>query len=241
MRLTHRHRRRSHSPLARAAAVTAAALVSVGLAAGARAEVILSNFELPRGTNTTGINQLFHKAVGITISGSTSYEFTSLEAPIRNLTTTAFTATGTIRADSGGNPGAILASLSSVVLPGSGPTSTFVDYAFTGSFTLLAGQSYWFVLESDRPVSGNEVAWGSPASNAAPTPAAGITFLGYRQGAVAGGTTTWTNSTLSNSVRINAAVVPEPGTLALLPLGALALAGGHAGAALRRRRSRSAV
>jgi hypothetical protein len=221
---------RAAVPAALAAAVTLA--LTCGYARDARAEVVLSNYELvPNGNNNTGINQFVAKAVGITAPSSDLYSFTSLEAPIRNQTTTDYTAIATIRANDGnGNPGTILATLSPVVLPGLGAGSAYFDRVFTGDFVFTPGQTYWFVLETDRPATGSEVAWGGNTSNAAPTPAAGFEYAGYRVDTDTTAGVSWSsNTSVLNRVRINATVVPEPGTAGLLAVaGGGALLGGLA-------------
>jgi hypothetical protein len=182
------------------------------LAATAQADVLLSN--LPGTGSGTGTNLGLGtdgadrtKGVGLTMGGDT-LQFVDMVALISN-TTPSSTLSGGIYSSVGGNPGALLAAFTSVPIPASMP-ATEISITTAAPFNLMAGTSYWFVL--DGPASTNSLLWQSLTPNTAPTPAAGITYDGYRFSSNGGGS--WGSSGIFNGVTINA--VPEPATLCLL-------------------------
>lgn len=191
---------------------------AIMLAAGvATAEPILSN--LPGSSSGTGTNLGVGtdladrtKGVGLTMGGQ-NLQFVSMDVLISN-TGAASVLSGGIYASAGGNPGALLAAFSGINVAG-GTSSTIFSMTVAGGFDLLAGQSYWFVL--DGPAVTNSLLWDSLSPNAAPTPS-GVTFDGYRFSSNGG--TTWANSSIFNGVTINA-IVPAPGVLAGLGLAGL--------------------
>lgn len=188
------------------------------IAAGAAtAEPILTN--LPGSSSGTGTNLGVGtdltdrtKGVGLTM-GAQSLQFVSMDVLISNTGADAVLGGG-IFSSAGGNPGAMLASFSGINVA-SGTDAAIFSLTVDGGFDLLAGQSYWFVL--DGPSVSNSLLWNSLAPNAAPTPS-GVTFDGYRFSSNGG--TTWGNSTIFNGMTINA-VVPAPGVLAGLGLAGL--------------------
>src|SRR5690606_12692770 len=99
-----------------------------------------------------------------------------------------------------------------------GAGASLVSLTTSGSFTLQAGTSYWFLL--DGPAVSNSLLWHDLSPNTAPTAASGITYNGYRFSSNGGGT--WGSSSIFNGVELRA--VPAPGALALVGLGGLAAA-----------------
>lgn len=194
------------------------------IAAGvATAEPILTN--LPGNSSGTGTSLGLGtdlvdrtKGVGLTM-GAQSLQFVSMDVLMTNTGADAILGGG-IFSSAGGNPGALLASFTGVNVAG-GTSAAIFSLTVNGGFELLAGQSYWFVL--DGPSVTNSLLWNSLSPNAAPT-ASGVTYDGYRFSSNGG--TTWGNSTVFNAMTINA--VPAPGAIA-----GLAMAGLVAG---RRRR-----
>lgn len=190
----------------------------VMLAAGvATAEPILSN--LPGISSGTGTNlgvgtDLVDrtKGVGLTV-GAQSLQFVSMDVLISN-TGAAALLSGGIYSSVGGNPGALLASFGGINVA-SGTNAAILSLSVAGGFDLLAGQSYWFVL--DGPSSSNSLLWDSLSPNTLPT-TSGVTFDGFRFSSNGG--LTWASSTTYNGVTINA-VVPAPGVLAGLGLAGL--------------------
>jgi hypothetical protein len=191
---------------------------AIMLAAGvATAEPILSN--LPGSSSGTGSNlgvgtDLVDrtKGVGLTM-GAQNLQFVSMDVLISNTGADALLSGG-IYASAAGNPGALLASFTGVNVA-SGTSAAIFSLSVAGGFDLLAGQSYWFVL--DGPAVSNSLLWNSLSPNATPT-ASGVTFDGYRFSSNGGAT--WANSTIFNGMTINA-VVPAPGVLAGLGLAGL--------------------
>ena len=184
-----------------------------------RGDTILSNIP-GTGTYVAGsfLGSPFSKAVGLTLGG-TDMVFQSMDAILSNI---AFPQQenflgGGIYSSPGGNPGALLASFDVVFLPG-GSDNVTVTFMTTTPFTLLAGTSYWFVLND---LLGGSVDWQRDSANTAPT-ATGVTWDGYRLTSNAG--TSWTASSVNNSMAINAAPVPEPATWAMVCIGACLLA-----------------
>lgn len=196
------------------------AIVSLLLTATyAQADAILSN--LPGVGSGTGTNLGLGtdaadrtKGVGLTMGGD-SLDFTSMVALISN-TTPDSTLSGGIYADSGGNPGGLLAAFTPVPIP-SNMGATEVSITTAAPFTLSAATTYWFVL--DGPTTTNSLLWQSLNPNTAPVGASGVSFVGYRFSSNGG--STWGASGIFNGVTINA--IPEPASFALLGLGALAL------------------
>ncbi len=194
----------------------------IALAAGtAAADPILSN--LPGNSSGTGTNLGIGtdlvdrtKGVGLTM-GAQSLQFVSMDVLMSN-TGAAAMLSGGIYSSVGGNPGALLASFGSVNVA-SGTNAAIFSLTVDGGFNLLAGQSYWFVL--DGPSSTNSLLWNSLLPNAAPV-ASGVTFDGYLFSSNGGAT--WAGSTIYNAMTINA-VVPAPGALAGLGLMGLIGAG----------------
>lgn len=201
--------------------ICARSAAMIMIAAGvATAEPILTN--LPGSSSGTGTSLGVGtdladrtKGVGLTM-GAQSLQFVSMDVLMSNTGADSILGGG-IYASSGGNPGALLAAFSGINVA-SGTNASIFSLSVDGGFDLLAGQSYWFVL--DGPSVSNSLLWNSLTPNAAPT-ASGVTFDGYRFSSNGG--TTWGNSTIFNGMTINA-VVPAPGVLAGLGLAGLAAA-----------------
>ena len=117
------------------------------------------------------------------------------------------------------------------------PLTTLVDpvitfginnFTFTpgGSFTLLADTIYWLVVGSEAPETGNEnFFWYANSPSITPTGIA--SHFGQRfgeNGPPPTGSSTIMNSYQINATAVDAAAVPEPGTMALLAFGLPALA-----------------
>ena len=200
-----------------------ASLCLVLHAGAANAQSILNNLTgtyTTTGTNlgigTDGADRT--KGVGLTIGGGVDYIFQNMQAIISNAGTASALLTGGIFADSGGNPGALLAAFNSINVA-AGTMMANLSLTTSTPFTLTAGVTYWFVL--DGPATTNSLLWNGTSPNTSPTAAAGVTFAGYRFSSNGG--STWTNSTTFNAMQINAAPVPEPSTWAMIGAGATLL------------------
>jgi hypothetical protein len=209
----------------------------IGLHAGAAtAQSVLSN--LTGSYSTTGTNLGVGndgvdrtKGVGVTIGGSVNLIFQSMQAIISNPDGVGRQLTGGIFSDVGGNPGAVLANFNTILTaPGSSQSNLSLTTATP--FTLVAGMTYWFVLDGRDPASGG-LLWNGTNPNTSPTASGGVTFVGYRFSSNGG--TTWADSTTFNAMQINAAPVPEPSSWTMIAAGAGMLV------AFKRRRRRRRV
>jgi hypothetical protein len=194
----------------------AVALIATLMASSANAQSVLSNLI---GTySTTGTNLGLGtdaadrtKAVGLTIGSGVDLIFQSLQAIISNAAVPDSVLSGGIFSDVGGNPGLMLTAFIPVNVP-TGTNTATLSLTTSAPFTLVAGMTYWFVL--DGPTFTNSLLWNSTTPNTAPTASGGTTFAGYRFSSNGG--TTWASSTTFNALQINAAPVPEPATWAML-------------------------
>ena len=164
------------------------------------------------GLGTDGADR--SKGVGITIGAGLDLIFQNMQAIISN-PGAASVLSGGIFSNVGGNPGALLAAFNPINVP-TGTSMANLSLTTAAPFTLVAGMTYWFVL--DGPMTTNSLAWNSNTVNTAPTMSGGATFVGYRFSSNGGGT--WASSTIFNAMQINAAPVPEPSTWAMLGAGA---------------------
>ena len=174
------------------------------------------------------------KAVGLTIAAGESYRLDSFSVVLQLMTDTGYPPTDSVGAavhlDAGGNPGAVTASLGSIVVDQ--PTMTGAIYTFTAgsSVILTGGNTYWFSL-SDKTQSDDAlpfVHWTVMGSGIAPTGAAAL--AGYRF--TADGGLGWTASSRANAMQIVATPVPEPEGLAMMLAGLCTVSG----VVVRRRR-----
>ncbi len=198
---------------------------TLSLAQPAQAIVILSN--LPAAGSNTGtalgldINgNVRIKAVGLTV-GVNDLSFTSMSGLFSNRDNVVRSVTGGIFSDVGGDPGGQLVAFNPASVA-AGAVAVQETLTAVSAFTLMAGTSYWFVLEG--PAVANGLIWNRLAANFPPTPSAEVSYDGYRF-SIDGGTN-WSVSGLYNGVEIEASRIvdlPEPGTLALFGLGLLGL------------------
>lgn len=154
------------------------------------------------------------KAVGVTIGAGLDLIFQNMQVIIGNAGVNSVLSGG-IFSDVGGNPGVLLAAFNPMNVP-TGTNMANLSLTTAAPFTLVAGVTYWFVL--DGPTTTNSLLWHATTPNTAPTTAQGATFVGYRFSSNGGAT--WANSGIFNGMQINAAPIPEPSTWAMLGLGA---------------------
>lgn len=209
-------RKRERDMLALRIGATTALLLFAGAAS---AQSVLGNLPgtpAPPGSNLGLGADLFDrtKGVGLTV-GTDNLNFISMVALMSNPDTADLTLSGGIYSSSGGNPGSLLAMFDSTTVA-AGSTGVLSTLTIGGGFTMLAGQSYWFVL--DGPSFINGLLWNSLDPNTAPT-ASGVIFEGYRFSSDGG--VNWGTSSIFNGFTINAAV-PAPGALALFGVAGLA-------------------
>lgn len=198
---------------------TGAAAALLLFAGAASAQSVLNN--LPGASSGTGSSLGLGgdlvdrtKGVGLTV-GADNLDFISMVALMSNTDTVDRILSGGIYSSTGGNPGSLLASFDGTTVA-AGSAGVLSTLTIGGGFTLMAGQSYWFVL--DGPSVTNGLLWNSLAPNATPT-ADGVSFDGYRFSSNGG--STWANSSVFNGMTINA-VVPAPGVVALFGVAGLA-------------------
>jgi hypothetical protein len=191
--------------------------------AAARAGIVIENSLSPPfaiGTDLAA-TPAFTKAVGVDMPVGDDFTFDSFRAVLQQEGGAPREVTGHIRADDGANnPGAELQTLNTVTVTG-GPT--VYDFTSPAPFTLMDGQRYWFVLTGNGDAA-NHSDWLVNNPNTAPSNGVG-NFFAYRFSTNGGAS--WSNSTTFNAVQINATrvqAIPEPGTVALLLIGAAGLA-----------------
>jgi len=195
------------------------ALVPAGAAA---ADPILSN--LPGNVRTSVTTSLGlgvdgnhrSKAVGLTM-GAQSLDFVSMVVHLGNGDDFANSVFGGIYGDDGGNPGALLAAFDSASVPAGAVAEQFT-LTISDGFTLQAGVSYWFLL--DGPDVLNNLYWPDLIPATPPTAFGDVTYDGYRFSA--DNMNNWVNSSIFNTVQINA--VPAPAGAAVFALAAFAVA-----------------
>ena len=162
------------------------------------------------------------QAFGLTI-GSLALQFISLETIFDN-NSFLFTreVSGGIFADNGGIPGNEVASFNTVTLPTQAQNVTITSAT---SFLLLPNTLYWFVLTGPVGV-GILPNWQIAKNNLAPTGSVLAASAGYRSSS--NNQATWSVSTVSNQLRINAnqadfgaVETPEPSTFLLSSAGLL--------------------
>ena len=214
---------------------SAAFAVLTALAVPAHGDVILSNLSGLAGPSVPHVGTSigptvppsavadFTKAVGIT-TGVSAFRFDAMRVLV---TSSPAQLGGGIYSDVGGNPGELLASFSTLTL-GQILEPTLVVLTTTSDFTLGPATTYWFRLTS--PTGNSDLNWNRLDPNVAPSSDGGVGFAGYRFSTDGGAS--WSVSTTSNVVAIEATVIPAPGTAALLGLGGLL-------GSLRRRRARA--
>jgi hypothetical protein len=196
-------------------------LVAVLATASTNAQTLVNNLigtYSATGTNLgvgiDGVNRV--KGVGVTMGAGVDLLFQDMQAIISNPEAVDRLLSGGIYSSVGGNPGTLLAAFNPVNVT-AGTSAMNLSLTTAAPFTLVAGVTYWFVL--DGPATTNSLLWNGTNPNTAPTAGGGATFAGYRFSSNGG--STWANSTLFNAMQINA--VPEPSTWALMAAGAASL------------------
>lgn len=190
-------------------AVVAAVLVLLSIAS-ARGDVLIDN--LATDTSSGYAFQSTNRfASGFTLSPSaTSYTLENVVFSLNATSSAPYLVY--LQANSGGNPGALLATLSPDPQSGAG------NYTFRpgAAFTLLAGTTYWLTL--DNTATGEGVVRKVPADSPAMTLAPGVTYEGLNASGNEGGS--WGGAANDGvSFQLNAAPVPEPAVTSLIFLG----------------------
>lgn len=163
------------------------------------------------GTQTASINASRGKGMAFTTPGGPSYTITSVLTRLNANPNAAPVLT--LHSDSLGLPGTMLHTFTN---PGSFTTGN-ETYAFTGNYMLAASTTYWLVMF--QPSGTTPFDW--KASSPAETP----TGLATHAGCIftTNGGTSWSNSSIIVSYEIQASLVPEPSSLALLCMGMVCL------------------
>lgn len=210
----------------------------LSLPQAAHAQVVLTNLSgspsfaggTTLGNNNASLSGRVWKAVGLT-TGSVPLELLSLRGVFNNSTDTTRNLLGGLYTNNAGNPGTQIVSWNTQTIA---PTATDTSVAFTPSsgVVLNANTTYWFLLTSDVFTDDEAIFWRRLNPQVSPTGSNGVSLFAYRRSD--NNQATWLTNTTFNSLEIQARVpAPEPGTMTLLALIGLPVAGGVA----RRRRS----
>lgn len=182
-----------------------------GVFASSPAIIVISNMPGNDGTQSAQLNDLRRKGMSFTTD---SNDWFLDSATLRLNANPSSNPLLRLHEDAAGLPGAILDTFVNPPSFGSG----FQSYTFTSGYQVQANTKYWLVLYD--PTGATPFDW--KASSPAQTPSGLWTHSGSLFTTNGGGT--WTNSTILNSYEIDATIVPEPGTVALISFGLLALA-----------------
>ncbi len=203
---------------------TIAALAAIA-APDARAQVpVFGNFAVATSTLGQGHNISATNIVSVRfLTGSSALQVTSLQAAMSrfNFTQAAFD----LFTNSSGNPGSFIATFGTVNIPGNG------EYTFTPSSPILLNANTVYHIRP-RAVTSTPF-WFNTDTPTTPSAqnGSGIVFQAYRF--TNNGGATWGNTSSTGRFRLNAIVVPEAGTLALVGAGCLVSGVG----VIRRRRA----
>ena len=202
------------------------------LAGSSQAELIISSMGTTAGTASTIGNAVrAGKAVNFVMGAGSNYSFDLAKLSLAGATTPELNALNIGLWSNEVDVTPIAAEL--VPLSYTGTSSGNIhNFTPASSFTLVAGTTYWLVLER-YTTSGQEVAWESFSEAATETLASNTArvFGGNSPSGQTGDPTTWQSSSgVFNAMEINGTAVPEPSTFVLLGMGAVVL--------LRRRRCR---
>lgn len=198
-------------------------VLAIGLAGSASAGVIVDNFSggpyqngTAIGNNASNGSARAYQAIGLDILGN-NLQFTSMQTIFDNSDTqSSRVVSGGIYSDNGGNPFSLLAAFNLITIPAQAQDVTLTS---TAAVQLAANTRYWFVLTGPVAAQGVLPNWQTNQANTAPTASAFASVAGYRSST--NNMSSWSASTVSNQVRINAdvdfsvQVVPEPSTFVL--------------------------
>ena len=209
------------NPLVGVLLVQAMLLTACGMTKSAEGAVIFSNlgpgdsFATSPGTypvwNLTS-GGFIERAAAFTVPASQNAQFTSAELGL-HLQTGSNSASVKLAADAAGVPGSIIESIN-ISLPPPSATPTIVEATSNTNPTLVAGSTYWVIASVNFP--GTMATWGPNNTN---TPGGNATRTNFQNGQ-------WFAQPPigAASLRVNADVIPEPASAAVLLLvGALAL------------------
>lgn len=185
----------------------------------AHADIVFNNFGAgnaynPGAWEIRGINNISRQDRAKSFVPTQTYSLTSIELALYYETgDNRFTTL--ICADSGGQPGAVLGSVTQPATAAPAFTSALYSSSFSG-ITLTSGATYWVVLQALTPDTGDGGFWWGSS----PT---GDTGHSLYQADIVSGIYSWTAQPSSSApvVRVNGTLVatPEPSALALLCLG----------------------
>jgi hypothetical protein len=212
----------------RLASVLTLVLLTLAVApARAQSTILFSN--LPGNNTSSTVRTSNFAAMGITM-GDTAFTLDAVTLALQ-IKSDAFYLN--LYSDNGGNPGSLLTALSPTMSFEPTPIGTYTNYTFTpdSSFTLLAGETYWFVASGGGTSTTTAPAW--EITRTTPTIASGITFAGLRSTSNGGATWSSPNAQVTLQIEGTIAPVPEPSTIALSVAGGFALLAGY-----RRHRSK---
>ena len=184
------------------------------------AAVILSNYPPTNDTNTTAdVDNLRWKALSFAMPAGQSANLGLLTVRLGGYSLLTDVPIFEIRDHTGSttSPGPNI--LASFAAPGPGPDTAIRNYTFTptSAFTLQAGTSYWLVARG--PDSTSSVYWRGSSPAITPT---GIATYGGQSLFTTNAGSTWSASATINSFEL-LDIVPEPGSAALLAIGAVTL------------------
>lgn len=175
------------------------------------AQVIIGNYPPANDTNTTAaVTDLRNKAISFVMPAGPNIDVGNLIVRLGNYDSAADSPTFQIRDHTGSTTAPGTNVLLTMLAPAPGGTA-IQDYTFTpgASFSLVGGTSYWLVAVG---VAGGSYDWRGSSPAITPT---GIATYGGQSLFTTNAGTSWSNSATINSFQLNAAAIPEPGSLAL--------------------------
>lgn len=197
--------------------LVAALLAVLALSGTVRADILFSNLGPGDSYKASSISITATQGVAEKFTVGSDYRFESAELALDRFGGDS-TAKITLLSDAGGIPGSILATIL-VTVPSSGLAGSIVTATSTLQSTLHAGSTYWIAAQ---PQGGFNGSW----FQALPVVTGRMAFE-HGSGWVAG------PANGNTAMRVRGRAVPEPGSLALIGLGAASVAV----YGLRRRRS----
>jgi hypothetical protein len=183
-------------------------------------DVVLGNYPIVNDVGLTSLGGSIRKAMSFSMPSGFNYAITSITVRLSSYQGTDLAVLQIRDHDASRNsPGSVIGALTAPL----GTSAAFTDYVFTpaGSIVLLEDTPYWIHLHASGSSAFN---WRGSFPNITPT---GIAVFGGGNLISTNGGVNWNISTTVNTFSINGIAVPEPGSMALMGLGAFCILHRH--------------